>query len=90
MYIVTISNKYQMSIAKRPSRNTNQNSEAAAEEFISGADQSEKTSRRNKVMTTMRFDPELLERIDAAAKKRGISRSAWINYTLSKAIEEEG
>ncbi len=78
-----------MSIAKRPSRNTNQNSEAAAEKFISGANQSEKPSRPNKVMTTMRFDPELLERIDAAAKKRGISRSAWINYTLSKALEEE-
>jgi len=79
-----------MGIAKKPSRNTNQNSETAAEQFISGANQLEKASRPNKVMTTMRFDPELLERIDAAAKKRGISRSAWINYTLSKAIEEEG
>jgi len=40
-------------------------------------------------MTTMRFDPGLLQRIDASARKRGISRAAWINYTLSRAIEDE-
>jgi hypothetical protein len=31
----------------------------------------------------------LLKKMDTAAKKRGVSRSAWIQYTLSEALEEE-
>ena len=42
------------------------------------------------VATTLRIDAELLARIDAAARRRGISRSAWIKYTLSRALDEEG
>jgi predicted HicB family RNase H-like nuclease len=38
----------------------------------------------------VRFDAELLARIDSAAKRRGISRSAWIHYTLSRALDEDG
>lgn len=37
----------------------------------------------------VRFDPQLLMAVDAAAKRRGISRSAWIQYTLSQALEEQ-
>jgi hypothetical protein len=30
----------------------------------------------------------LLQRIDAAAKHRGISRSSWIQFTLSRALDQ--
>ena len=35
----------------------------------------------------IRFDRELLGRVDAAAKRRGISRSAWVQYTISRALD---
>jgi len=37
----------------------------------------------------IRFAPDLLARVDRAARRRGISRAAWIQYTLSKALDEE-
>ena len=37
----------------------------------------------------IRFDRALLARVDRAAKHRGISRSAWIQYTLSKVLDDE-
>jgi metal-responsive CopG/Arc/MetJ family transcriptional regulator len=37
----------------------------------------------------IRFDRTLLARVDRAAKRRGISRSAWIQYTVSRALDEE-
>ena len=39
--------------------------------------------------TTLRFDPDLLIRIDAAAKRRGIKRTPWIMYAISRALDEE-
>jgi hypothetical protein len=37
----------------------------------------------------IRFDRALLARVDRAAKRRGISRSAWIQYTVSRVLDEE-
>ena len=78
-----------MAIAKKPDRQQAPRAEdRAAEQFIAGASKAESGNRR--VVTTLRFDPDLLARIDAAAKRRGISRSAWIQYTLSRVLDEEG
>lgn len=41
-----------------------------------------------KIITTLRFDADLLRAIDRAAKKRGISRTAWIMIAASRAIDE--
>lgn len=41
-----------------------------------------------KKMILIRFDPQLLERVDTAVKRRGISRSAWIQFTLSRALDQ--
>jgi hypothetical protein len=30
----------------------------------------------------------MLRRVDDAAKRRGISRSAWIQYTVSRALDQ--
>lgn len=78
-----------MSIGKKPHRSTSDSDDGAADRFIAKASNPEPETSARKVMTTMRFDPRLLQRIDAAARKRGVSRAAWINYTLSRAIEDE-
>ena len=38
----------------------------------------------------LRFDAGLLRRVDTAAKRRGISRSAWIAFKVSEALDAEG
>ena len=37
----------------------------------------------------IRFDAALLARVDRAAHRRGVSRSAWVAFTLSKALDDE-
>jgi hypothetical protein len=83
-----------MSIARRPGSKPSPNPDTAAERFISaaGAPQADVAaadgeSRRRPAM--IRFAPDLLARVDRAARRRGISRSAWVQYTLSKALDEE-
>jgi hypothetical protein len=78
-----------MAIAKKPSRNTS----AIAEKFIAEAGAAdakepapEAAGERKPIM--IRFDPVLLAKVDAAARRRGISRSAWIQYTVSRALDE--
>jgi predicted HicB family RNase H-like nuclease len=77
-----------MAIAKKPG--SKPPSDVSAERFIAGAGAVEQTQtpKRGRVATMVRFDAALLEKVDAAAKKRGVSRSAWIQYTLSEALEE--
>lgn len=79
-----------MPIAKRPKSNQNvsiaKHDEKAAQAFISGAGKPEEEGAKKPVM--IRFDPDLLDRIDTAAKRRGISRSAWVQFTLSRALDQ--
>ena len=66
-----------MAIAKKPSAPSKIDSEEqAAEAFITAAAQPSPAATNTKQQTTLRFDRELLARIDAAAKRRGVSRSA--------------
>jgi hypothetical protein len=84
-----------MAIAKKPRRDHSAAKDimgdAAAEKFIAGAESSQEEARQEddkKIQTTLRFDRSLLQRIDAAAKHRGISRSSWIQFTLSRALDQ--
>ena len=84
-----------MAIAKKPQRHhsatKNLTKDNAAEKFIAGADLSQEEALQEddkKMQTTLRFDRALLKRIDAAAKHRGISRSSWIQFTLSRALDQ--
>jgi predicted HicB family RNase H-like nuclease len=83
-----------MAIAKKPKRDHSTAKDMtvdAAAKFIAGADASHEEARREddkKIQTTLRFDRDLLQRIDAAAKHRGISRSSWIQFTLSRALDQ--
>ncbi|MDH3603775.1 MAG: ribbon-helix-helix domain-containing protein [Candidatus Tectomicrobia bacterium] len=48
------------------------------------------SSKPNKTPITLRFDPDWLKRVDGEARRRGVSRSAWIPYTLSLALDDAG
>jgi hypothetical protein len=73
-----------MAIAKRP--NSAQSDSAQANAFIAagGSPALNGEKRRSAVI---RFDAALLRRVDAAAKKRGISRAAWLQFVASHALD---
>ena len=79
-----------MTITKKPKSNQNasiaKSDEKAVQAFISGAEKTEKETDKKAVI--IRFDPELLDRIDTAAKRRGVSRVAWVQFTLSRALDQ--
>lgn len=92
-----------MAIAKNPKRSLSANptsdKEREAEAFISGAGQgvtggqnaggqgAMSTPEQNKKPIMVRIDPEILERIDRAAKRLGISRSAFIVSSTAERLE---
>ena len=89
-----------MAIARRPisSRPTPPitNQDKAAEVFIYGAGGRDASASEvlsdapRKTPIMLRFDAALLRRVDTAAKRRGISRSAWIAFKVSEALDAEG
>jgi hypothetical protein len=83
-----------MAIAKRPDRHRSTIAappadEHAAEAFITGAEAPTPPKDTKKVPILVRFDRDLLARVDRAAKRRGISRSGWVHWQISRALEEE-
>ena len=83
-----------MAIAKKPKNNpseitAHQKDDSAAEAFISGAEAEVQPQRTRKVPILVRFDRSMLKRVDGAAKRRGVSRSAWIHFMVSRALEQE-
>jgi len=81
-----------MAIAKKPKSNytasDKPNTEQAAKAFISGTEEKEQKPVTRKIPIMMRFDPSVLEKVDTAAKRRGISRSAWIQFVVSRALDQ--
>jgi hypothetical protein len=75
-----------MAIAAKPKRQ--RAPEAKAESFIAGADKGDISQEAIKIVTTLRFDAALLKRIDTAARKRGVSRTAYVMMAVSRAVEE--
>ena len=86
-----------MAIARRPIGNRAPAppaaQERAAEAFIQGAAKADpgaavaEAARKTPIM--LRFDAGLLRRVDSAARRRGISRSAWIAFKVSEALDAE-
>jgi predicted HicB family RNase H-like nuclease len=81
-----------MAIVKKPHSSRSAagepDQEHAAEAFIAGAkSQTEAQGEGKKIPIMVRFDPALLQRVNEAAKHRGVSRSAWIQFTLSRALD---
>ena len=78
-----------MAIAKKPNgHQPGIAAEKAAEDFIAGAEHTS-TRREKKTPVLIRFDPNILKRIDQAAKRKGISRSAWVHFMVSRSLEQE-
>jgi hypothetical protein len=63
--------------------------EDRADAFIAGAAKVMPRQDENagKSVVNMRFDARLLGRIDAAARRQGISRTAWLHVAASKALD---
>lgn len=83
-----------MAIAKKPKSNTMASTapldDPKAVAFITGAAKAAAPlpeSEPGKTPVMVRFDSSLLRRIDDAAKRRCISRSAWIQSTLSRSLD---
>ena len=77
-----------MAIAKNPKRHQPSAVEQQAEAFIAGAGQAPSIEHdQNKKPTQIRIDPDLLVRIDRAAKRLGISRSAFIVSSAAEKLE---
>lgn len=89
-----------MAIARKPNTNRtaspDRDAEQAATAFIHSAGKAaaEKVAAPavdvRKIPIMLRFNGELLHRVDIAAKRRGISRSAWIAFKVSEALDAEG
>ena len=80
-----------MAIAQKPKGKPAAIPQDKAEAFIAGTGgkrQDDISPEQGKIVTTLRFDPTLLQQIDQAAKKRGVSRTAWIMMAASRAVEE--
>ena len=78
-----------MAIAKNPKRSSSAGSEEQARAFISRAGQAVMTAEpdHNKKPIMIRVDPDMLDRIDRAAKRLGISRSAFIVSSAAVRLE---
>ena len=78
-----------MTIARIPKRNaTDIQTEDA---FIEGKRQvggADKPANKTSIM--LRIDPTLLEEITREAKAAGLTRSAWIHSTLTRAVRSKG
>ena len=83
-----------MAIARKPSGKPAQRQDHAAERFIAAAGAApvpspEPADTRRRKPAMIRFDAALLARIDRAARRRGVSRSAWVQFVLSQALDAE-
>ena len=70
-----------MAIAKNPKRKKDQTASA----FISEA--TLRATHTNKKPIMIRVEPELLERIDACAKRLGLSRSGFFVSSAAQRVE---
>lgn len=75
-----------MAITRRPLPKGHHDS--AADRFIAGAGRKARGSGKTSI--ALRIDRELLARLDEAAKRRGISRTAFICFAVEKLEREEG
>jgi Protein of unknown function (DUF1778) len=73
-----------MAIAENPKRSTPK--DAKAEQFIAGAGQSKEADLPLKPVM-LRINPEILARIDRAAKRLGLTRTGFIVSSAVKEVE---
>jgi hypothetical protein len=79
-----------MPITKHPARKP-KTKDKQAEKFIMAAPKVSSNSEPDGrfIQTPIRFPKELLDRIDWAAKKRGLNRSSWLRYAATRELDKE-
>ena len=83
-----------MVITKKPQRKPNvspsKQEDHAENAFIVGAEPKPTPGEElgKKIPFMVRFDADVLKRVDEVAKRRGISRSAWIQFIASRALDQ--
>lgn len=83
-----------MAIGKLPKRNNNSSNEMnekKAQAFIqkeTSTSSEDMSTKNSKIPIMIRFDAHLLKRVEVTAKKRGINRSALIQFLVSRAIDD--
>jgi predicted HicB family RNase H-like nuclease len=80
-----------MAVQKRVKSNQTAQAEKDAQAFIGGGDAKPApvAAKAAKKPVALRFDSDLLARIDAAAAARGISRNAWISWQCAEGLKNE-
>jgi hypothetical protein len=76
-----------MAIAKNPKRLRSASVERKAEDFISRVEHGRDETNENRKPTIVRITPDLMQRIDRAAKRLGLSRSAFIASAAAEKLE---
>lgn len=78
-----------MAIARNPKRNQMAAAEDQAQAFISGSRSAIEGPEedQNKKPIMIRIDPKMLDRIDRAAKRLGLSRSGFIVSSAAVRLE---
>ncbi len=79
-----------MPISRKP-KNEAVKAERAIDEFIGGAIKNETKSDKESGTkpSLIYWEPELLQKVDAARKKRGgVSRSAYVQMLVARALEQ--
>jgi predicted HicB family RNase H-like nuclease len=91
MYIQQIAERYTMAIAKIPERKDKAATDKRAAEFIaqSGQQGAAEEANENRKPIMVRFPPDLLKRVDQAAKRLGISRSAFIVQSTAEKMDSQ-
>jgi hypothetical protein len=87
-----------MAIVTRPKRNPNGTATPDPMEFIQGvgretgdqatADDRQPSKRRRKEPVIIRFDDEILSRLDRGAAKRGLSRAALVRLLVMEHLPD--
>ncbi len=70
----------------KPSSSTETDRKAAA--FIAGSGKASAPADASKTVVNLRFDSALLAKIDAAAKRQGVTRTAWLHRAAFDALGE--
>lgn len=78
-----------MAIAQNPKRNTIAINDSQADDFISGAGKPDDGEESGRKPIVVRVPGDILERIDKAAKKKGISRSSFIVSSMADLLNGE-
>jgi hypothetical protein len=79
-----------MAIAPNPKRLTSTHKEPKAQSFIAGAGKEDDNDGMTRIPIQLRLRESMLKDVDKAARQRGVTRAAFITWSISKELESMG